>query len=373
MSASARERAGRLVLACVGSVSMTLGISCGDAPTTPTGPSRWTLSVTVLADAGGQPPVANATVTVLDGPDAGRKAITGEAGVAILADLTAAAFSVEVTAEAYERATSAVTQTSAQTITVRLKPKAGNAPPVIASILAQGSRPNEPAAFADRGEEIAVTATITDAETPVTGLDIEWSSDVGAISGTGPSVRWRAPASARTPSTATLTLVVVERFTAADESGQVVPREHRVTGTTTVRVHDSAREVGDLSMQFLADFSNSDVLPAEVVRGFSDGCRGKWEELSDVQNNRNTYTIVSSKLGTPSVSVSFGGTCPFRARAGDACATVSCEWVSLVKATNKTETAKGTDHIAAVYQGGRWWLCNSDFQSASPVSPLFIR
>ena len=40
-----------------------------------------------------------------------------------------------------------------------------NSPPVIVSITARGTRPNEPAGFADLGEEVNLTSVVQDAET----------------------------------------------------------------------------------------------------------------------------------------------------------------------------------------------------------------
>jgi hypothetical protein len=56
-----------------------------------------------------------------------------------------------------------------------------NTPPEIKSIAAKGTRPNEPAQFADLDEEIAVTATVEDAETPISQLTFEWTAPTGQV------------------------------------------------------------------------------------------------------------------------------------------------------------------------------------------------
>jgi len=40
---------------------------------------------------------------------------------------------------------------------------------------------------------------------------------------------------------------------------------------------------------------------------------------------------------------------------------------------DSTGVAKGVDHIAAVYESNRWWLCSSDFEGANTLGPRFIR
>jgi len=118
-------------------------------------------------------------------------------------------------------------------------PPAPNTAPVVTGLTAQGSRRHEPANLADAGEEIMVTAAVTDAETAVDRLTFEWSSPVGTFAGAGPSVRWRAPASVPAPLVASLQL-------------RVVDGDQRVERTVAVSVHDHAREVGDMATRSCA-------------------------------------------------------------------------------------------------------------------------
>jgi hypothetical protein len=230
-----------------------------------------------------------------------------------------------------------------------------NLPPVIQTIVARGARPNQPVQFADLNEAITVTATVTDAETAPANLTYEWAAPFGTFSGTGAAVTWRAPQQFPTPGTIVLTLTVVDGL-------------HRITGTTTIRIHDSVGEVGDMARGFLLLFSDSSVAPEVVVQNFLSGCgvdgRGRENELEDVIRNRQQFTITSSpqsSVGQPQVTVSFGGTCPFRARRGDACAQVAVRWTSIEKATGQISTVAGTDQVTAIYNGTRWGLCDSDF------------
>lgn len=236
-----------------------------------------------------------------------------------------------------------------------------NEPPVIQSITARGLKPNEPENFADLSEEIAITAVATDVEATPDRLVYEWSGTDGVFSGTGPSVRWRAPASGATPFIANLKLTIVDRFQTTDGSGLPITFEHRVEKTFTVKVHDSVKEVGGMATLFLENFSKSSVGVDEVMKDFLVGCYGTASERSDVTKNRERYTITSYSVGTPTVTVNFGGVCAFDNRSGDACSTSPVRWESTLKADGTKEAVEGTDQVAAVYRDSRWWLCDSAF------------
>lgn len=226
-------------------------------------------------------------------------------------------------------------------------PPAPNAAPVIGSLTAQGTRRREPANLADAGEEIVVTAVVTDAETPVDRLTFEWSSPSGSFTGTGPTVRWRAPQSVPAPFVASLQL-------------RVVDGDQRVERTVAVRVHDHAKEVGDMATLFLRDFSDSRVAPATVMRNFLPDCYGTRDERQQVEDNRKGFTILSSSVGPARVTVDFDGTCPYDRKEGDACSQSAVRWESR-KTNGEIEIVEGTDQVAAVYRQDRWWLCDSSF------------
>ena len=237
--------------------------------------------------------------------------------------------------------------------------------PVIVSIVARGSRANQPERFADLGEEITVTATVQDGDTPSGSLTYGWAAPSGTFTGSGASVKWRAPQSGfTTPGTVTLSLSVSDGGSTA-------------TGGVVVRIHDSAKEVGDMARLFLEDFSRQTLPPEDVVRNFRDGCglggTGKQNELLDVRNNQRTHRITQWNLGSPTVSVSFAGVCPYRARLGDACAAVTVNWTSTcvtetrldgtkVCTLGQVERVTGIDHVTATYVTDRWWLCDSDLE-----------
>ena len=162
--------------------------------------------------------------------------------------------------------------------------------PVIVSIRIQGSRPNEPANFADVGETVGVSAEVRDDETPVSQLQFVWSSSVGTFSGNGPTVTWQAPAATAAPANVALRLEVVERYGPASAPTAF---EHRVSSSADVRLHDSTREVGDMARQFLLDFSDSSIRDVDyIMRNFEPGCYGTADERQQVQDNRADFRIV---------------------------------------------------------------------------------
>ena len=242
-----------------------------------------------------------------------------------------------------------------------------NPPPVITSLVVQSSRPNAPSNFADVGEDVVATAKVQDAETPVSNLAFEWSADGGAFAGTGASVRWRAPTGITAPAQLKITVKVTEPVDGASQS---------VSSTVTVRVHDSIKEISEMSVQFLIDFSQQKLAPVDIIRNFYTGCPGRDSELADITNNQASYVINSYTIGTPaSANVNFGGTCPFRNKTGvDGCVQTPVEWHATYKPTGLTETSKGLDQTTAVYRNSRWWLCDSDFDGTTtrPFS-TFIR
>lgn len=239
-----------------------------------------------------------------------------------------------------------------------------NAPPVISGMSARGSGPREPPQFASLDETLNVSATVTDVETPVSQLTYAWLADAGTVTGNGATAAWTAPHAAATPATVTLTLTVTERYNTTDAAGLPVTRENLTRGDTTVRLHDSVKEVGDLAVQFLVDFSKQ-LDPAFVVRNFADSCAGKAAEQGDVERDNRDFLMTSYSIGAPDTTVGFTGRCPFRNVVGDACAQVPVEWRSTRRATGERGVTRGTDQVTAVFENDRWWLCASDFEGTS--------
>lgn len=250
-----------------------------------------------------------------------------------------------------------------------------NTPPVIESITVQGSRSKEPASFADAGETIAVSAKVTDVETPVDQLAYVWTATAGTFAGTGSSVTWTAPASVPSAVDVTITLAVTERY------GAQLSFEQTVKATAGLSLHDSVREVGGMSRQFLLDFSDTSIKDADyIMRNFGSGARcpqpGEIQsERDDVVRNFTFFNILNFRVDPPAVSVNFGGTCPFRGKRGDACAVVGVFWDSIDTRVNIRGTTSGNDIIAAAYSApeSRWWLCASDYQGVGSFAAHFGR
>jgi hypothetical protein len=244
-----------------------------------------------------------------------------------------------------------------------------NNPPTIVSVTGQGTRTNSPPGFADFGEEINLTAVVQDREAQPQDLSYEWTATAGTFSGNGPTVRWRAPASTGSLTTSlTVSVTVVERYNDADPAtGLPIPKENRVSRSTVISVHDSAREIGNMARQFLLDFSDSSIRDISfILRNFSDTCPAKVEEGNDITDNRKNFKITAFSIGPPVVTVGFGGTCPFRARPGDACAQVPADWTSIYLPNGTIQHVIGTDQVVAVYRAneGGWRLCESDFNGS---------
>jgi hypothetical protein len=238
-----------------------------------------------------------------------------------------------------------------------------NNPPGIDSIAIQGTRANEPANFADIGETVNVAATVHDDETPVDQLQYQWTSSVGSIDGTGTQVKWIAPAGmpGSDPVDVTITLKVTEKY---GQSGQF---QHDVSGTATLSLHDSVKEVGDMARQFLLDFSDSTITDVSyIMRNFDPSCSGTGMETQQVSDNRKKFKIVRWNVGPSSVKIPFGNAfCPVpdRVQRGDACASNPVHWESEVIGGNHFQIADGTDWVAAYYRTAlkAWKLCDSQF------------
>ena len=212
-----------------------------------------------------------------------------------------------------------------------------------------------------------MTAAVRDPDTPLDQLQFQWTADLGTFSGSGANVTWRAPADAATPRAVTLTLTV------ADNAGSAA-------ATTAVSLHNSVKEVGDLSREFLLDFSDSSKPAAVVVRNFSKSPRCEAErdaEFSQIDDNRRLYRITSSSVGAANVNVQFGTRpCTYEPRNGDACAAIPAIWTSVCVTADPAcvpGRTEGIDFVTAVYEQSEWRLCASYFQSRGTASTSFIR
>lgn len=248
-----------------------------------------------------------------------------------------------------------------------------NTPPTIASITVQGTRIRQPANFADVGETIPIVAVITDAESNIDTLQYNWTATQGSFTGTGRSVSWVAPPVSDQRVTVTITLEVVERFG--------TNQENKVTRTATLSLHDSRKEVGEMSVRFLTEFSkpqsNRDV--NDIMRDFkASACPDPGEvegERGDVINHYTNFVMHSYDIRPAQVTIGFGGAC-FEGVKGDACVSVSVVWNSTDKRNGITATTSGTDHLTASFSTAddRWFLCSSRFRSPFTLGhPFYMR
>jgi len=250
-----------------------------------------------------------------------------------------------------------------------------NALPSIDNITVQGRRLRQPPRFADLRETVEVSANVRDAETPAEELAYQWSATAGTFSGSGRTVTWTAPEAATTPTSVTITLKLVESY---GHPGGPKLFSQEVSGTQTVALHDSGREVGDMSRQFLTDFSTTSIKDWQVVmRNFKRSVcpvPGEFDdERQSVENHYTNFTMHNYEIGPPTVSVNFGGACAAANAVipGDACAAARVMWDSTGPDGRGSTT--GVDHLTAVYSSAdtRWWLCSSRYAADTTAAHGF--
>ena len=244
-------------------------------------------------------------------------------------------------------------------------PPVVNTPPQIKSITASE------AARVEVGTPITLTALVEDAETPAANLTYAWTAETGSFSGAGAAVAWTAGPDAKTPADVILTLTVTERYTSAGAAA-----ENKVTGTTSVHLNNSPKELADMSLRFLTNFATSSVSPEKCVAEFSDTCNGKKDELKDITDNRHDFQILSSELRTTAVDIAGSRTaatvhtfCSFTSKVitqnpqSEGCRNdpKSCPF-------NGVGTVKGDCWTTNVYQSGRWLLCTSRFTPSGSLT-----
>jgi hypothetical protein len=248
-------------------------------------------------------------------------------------------------------------------------PSGTNQPPVVTSIRSVGSRSGQPSGFADQDETVTLIATVSDAETSTSSLVYAWSGP-GTFSSTEPITIWHLPAVVSpVPSPVTATLTVTENYV----EGSITHR-NVTTAPFVMQVHDSQKEILDMGDDFLTLFSQSNVPTNDVLHNFSTSCGGRDAEAADTDRARSSYVQNFSKFRINQVipvTFNFGGRCPFRSRAADACSAFNVHWeITYIKAdefhtVGELEVTDGVDYVTAVLQNNRWWLCDSDFSGVS--------
>jgi hypothetical protein len=229
------------------------------------------------------------------------------------------------------------------------------AAPVIATVTAAVTR-------AEAGQDVAITASVTDAAPAQGALTYEWSTNAGIVTGAGPSAVWRLdPGTIDVGQDVVVTLTVVKPYEVL-EGGQIVTREHRVTAQTApFRAHDSRAEISRIIRTFLIDyFGNSSIDPDSCLVDFSAGCAGRDAEYDDIVKNRRERRITSADARVDDIEFNAGATFAWIA--------APCTFRDIDLATNQPDVAEGTCDLTAVYEQHRWWLCSSHYRPGAATS-----
>jgi hypothetical protein len=230
-----------------------------------------------------------------------------------------------------------------------------NAAPVIVSLTSASPR-------VDADGEVALTAVVQDAETPLDQLTYQWSAtpSKGGFIGTGAQVRWRAPRQQTSPDVYSLKLTVTEKYVSGGQ-----PAQNEVSKTVAVHYNDSTAEVTKISMRFLTElFPDFSVSAQAAVQDFSDNCSEKFSELSDVANNRINFHILSGTYTNVAVNLDSSKT--------SADVTGQCTFVDIPTNPNnplfgRRESVSGICTLTAIYESWKWYLCSSHFRGTGTV------
>jgi hypothetical protein len=216
-------------------------------------------------------------------------------------------------------------------------------------------------------------------ETGPASLIYEWTAAAGSFSGSGASVRWLAPA-ITAPTVYELRVTVIERYTVPIAGGGEETRENRVSGTTSVHVNDSPREITSLATTFIDDFVHSDRTPDFCVRNFSNSCQGKQEELQDIRDNRRLFVNDPALSNMGSGSIGFYDIADVVRRkavptpeAGFAEFLAPCRFAATRIASGTFSVSTGTCRLTSVYENFQWRLCDSNFLTGSGLTTVWGR
>jgi len=214
-----------------------------------------------------------------------------------------------------------------------------------------------PTSRVEAGVDIALSATVEDAETPLTQLTYQWVASAGTITGSGTTATWTMPKGITSGVDVTVTLTVTDNYQAL-VNNQLVPRQHVVVGTATpFRVHDSEAELLHLAVKFLRDlFGNSKVPPADCLVDFTDLCAdytyGKTSELGDIVDHRTLVNVISVTFH--SSIVTFSGPAD-----GQVYSDASFFEHYLDGSLPSPRSVRNNFVVTGKYHQGRWWICES--------------
>jgi hypothetical protein len=235
-------------------------------------------------------------------------------------------------------------------------PPKPNEAPVISALTANSPR-------VEANGDVTVAAVVQDAETPIDQLSYQWSAAPvnGEFFGAGREVRWRAPRLQRTPDLYTLSLLVTEKYTSGGQAA-----ENRVSKSVQVHYNDSQSEIMRISMRFLTElFPDFSVSPQAAVQDFTDSCSEKFNELSDVTNNRINFHILSGTYTNVSINVNAAKTF---ADVGGLCTFVDIPTDPKNPNYGRRESVSGVCTLTVLYENWKWFLCSSHFRGTGTVT-----
>jgi hypothetical protein len=242
-----------------------------------------------------------------------------------------------------------------------------NTPPTIVSVATASDRVE-----ADR--PLQVSAVVSDPESPVASLRYAWTATpqpgafapVTSFDGSQALNTWRPPKGQKTPDLYTVLVTVTESYTSAGQA-----KLNTVSKSTTAHYNDSPMENADLGYDFLVKkFGNYTVSPEEAVSNFSDSCAGKEQELSDIENNRANFMILSAAFPSPTVTLNTALT--------EGVVEGACTFEDIPKSgpnAGKREFVNGTCLLTTIYESAnfRWRLCTSNFLPPYNTVPANLR
>ena len=334
----------------VGSVVIALSLLAACGGSNPSGPSGTGNAPTLTGIAPATGPASGGTSVALSGANftAGATMTIGGVAATEVSVVSGGSITGKTGPHAAGAADVVVTQGGQSARLVNAFTYVAGAPPVIQSMVAQGTRSKEPAQFADLNESVNVTATVTDADTTAASLQYTWTADLGTMPAPAPRSRGR-PRQRRD----------------AHQGHDHPQRQRRGKRGHRYDRHQPARlDEGDwryrhaLPRQLLEDRSPG----RHGDEGLHDRLSRDRGERQDVINNRAGFVITSWNVQPPQVTVGFGAGCQtlHGLRQEMAARYSQVRWDSN-KVGGGTDSVEGVDRIAAVFLSDRWWLCSSDF------------
>ena len=113
-----------------------------------------------------------------------------------------------------------------------------------------------------------------------------------------------------------------------------------------------------MAHRFLVElFGDSSISPEACVVDFSDTCRGKADELGDIQISRRVWHVTSAKAEVTRIE--------FEPDMNRAVVTTRCTFHDVERATGRAHYTEADCMLTAVYVRPRWWLCDSYTRNGS--------